>query len=192
MECALPTQRTRGLGIHDLEIKNIALLSKWLFSLLTEHGIWQTLLKRKYVGSKTLSQMVWKPGDSHFWTGLMTSKKHFFRFGTFSIKDGSQIRFWEDKWLGSTTLREQYPALYSIVRYKEESIAIVMESFPPNVTFRRDLIGTRLDTWISLLHRLSEVQLSVGTDEFHWNLSENGFFSVSSLYNALVQPVIPV
>jgi hypothetical protein len=44
-----------GLGIHDLEVKNIAFLGKGLFRLLTEDGIWQTLLRRKYIGSKALS-----------------------------------------------------------------------------------------------------------------------------------------
>jgi hypothetical protein len=29
-----------GLGIQDLEIKNRALLGRWLFKLLTEEGIW--------------------------------------------------------------------------------------------------------------------------------------------------------
>jgi hypothetical protein len=48
----------------------------------------------------------------------MATKKHFFRLGSFSIKDGSEIRFWEDKWLGNTTLREQYAALYNIVHRK--------------------------------------------------------------------------
>jgi hypothetical protein len=98
-------------------------LSKWLFKLLTEDGVWQNILKRKYVGSKALSQVVWKPGDSHFWAGIMAKKKDFFRHGSFSIRDGKQIRFWEDKWLGNATLREQYPALYSIVRYKGDTLA---------------------------------------------------------------------
>jgi hypothetical protein len=31
-----------------------------------EDGVWQTLLRRKYVGSEALSQVLWKPGDSHF------------------------------------------------------------------------------------------------------------------------------
>ena len=82
-----------GLGIHDLCIKNSALLGKWLFKLLTEDGIWQTLLRRKYIGTKAVSQVYWKPSDSHFWAGLMATKKHFFRFGVFKIKDGSEIRF---------------------------------------------------------------------------------------------------
>jgi hypothetical protein len=46
-----------GLGIQDLEVKNTTLLGKWLFRLLTEDGVWQTLLRRKYVGSKALSQV---------------------------------------------------------------------------------------------------------------------------------------
>jgi hypothetical protein len=33
-----------GLGIHDLKVKNTALLGKWLFKLLTKDGMWQTLL----------------------------------------------------------------------------------------------------------------------------------------------------
>jgi hypothetical protein len=34
-----------------------------------------------------------KPRDFHIWVGLMAIKKHFFPFGSFSIKDGSEIRF---------------------------------------------------------------------------------------------------
>jgi hypothetical protein len=46
-----------GLGIHDLSVKNSALLGKWLFKLLTEEGTWQTILKRKYIGQKALSDV---------------------------------------------------------------------------------------------------------------------------------------
>ena len=94
-----------GLGIHDLQVKNEALLSKWLFKLFTEDGVWQTMLRNKYLGQKAVSQAYWKPGDSHFWAGLMVAKKHFFRLGSFAIKDGSEIRFWEDIWLGNASLR---------------------------------------------------------------------------------------
>jgi hypothetical protein len=95
-----------GLGIHNLEVKNNVLLGKWLFKLLTEEGMWQTILKRKHIGLKALSQIFWKSGDSYFWVRLMAMKKYFFGLGSFSIKDGSEIRFWEDKCLGNVTLRE--------------------------------------------------------------------------------------
>jgi hypothetical protein len=51
-----------GLGIHDLEIKNMALLSKWLFKLLSTEGVWQQLMRNKYLGDKPLSQAQWKAG----------------------------------------------------------------------------------------------------------------------------------
>jgi hypothetical protein len=116
----------------------------------------------------------------------------FFGTGSFSIKDGSEIHFWEDKWLSTATLWEQYPALYNIVRHKGDTIAKVLENFPPSVTFRSDLSGQRLVDWNALLHRLANIQLQDGHDEFRWDLHENGKFSVVSMYNALILPHVPI
>jgi hypothetical protein len=146
------------------------LLGKWLARLLTEDGVWQRLLRRKYVGSNAISHIIWKSGDSHFWAGIMTIKKHFFQYEYFSIKDGSEIRFWEDKWLGSTTLREQYPTLYNIVPHKGDTLAKVMETSPPTVSFRRDIIGPWLASWNELLIRLASVHLIQGV-VLQWSTS---------------------
>ena len=70
----------------------------------------------KYLGPKPLVQVQWKSGDSHFWASLMKVKRDFLRFGTFIINDGSQVRFWEDTWLGNSPLRDQYPQLYNIAK----------------------------------------------------------------------------
>jgi hypothetical protein len=45
-----------GLGFHDMKIKNDALLSKWLFKLLIEDGIWQILPRNNYLGQKVVSR----------------------------------------------------------------------------------------------------------------------------------------
>jgi hypothetical protein len=71
----------------------------------------------------------------------MATKKFFIPYGSFSIKDGSEIRFWDDRWLGNATPREQYPDLYNMVRHKSDTTAKVMETYPPNVPFIRSLIG---------------------------------------------------
>ena len=107
-----------GLEIHNLELKNVALLSKWLYRLLMTDGTWQQILRNKYLGTKPSAQVHWKSGDSHFWASLMKVKRDFLRFGTFIIKDGSQVRFWEDIWLGNRSLRDQFPQLYNIFRKK--------------------------------------------------------------------------
>ena len=41
----------------DLEVQNKYLLSKWLFKLTNEDGIWQQILRNKYLKSKTLTQV---------------------------------------------------------------------------------------------------------------------------------------
>ena len=53
-----------GLGILDLEIQNKCLLSKWLFKLLNEDGAWQSLIKKKYLQRKSITQVSKRPGDS--------------------------------------------------------------------------------------------------------------------------------
>ena len=127
-----------------MELKNIALLSKWLYHLLTIDGIWQQILRNKYLGPKPLVQVQWKCGDSHLWASLTKVKRNFLRFGTFIIKDGSQVRFWEDTWLGNSPLRDQYPQLYNIVRKKQDTMADVLSTQIPNLFWRRDLIGNKL------------------------------------------------
>jgi hypothetical protein len=122
----------------------------------------------------------------------MATKKHFSGHGNFLIKDGYEVRFWEDKWLGSTSLREQYPTLYDIVRHKGHTNAHVLETNPPNVISERNLYSPRLVSWEALCQRFANVQLTDGKDEFHWNLLENGKFSVASLYNALTLSDLPV
>jgi hypothetical protein len=39
------------------------MLSKWLYELINEQGIWQDLLKRKYMQDKTIGHIKRKPGD---------------------------------------------------------------------------------------------------------------------------------
>ena len=82
-----------GLGIEVLEIKNMCLLSKWLYKLLHEEGVWQEILQNKYLNNKTLSQVEAKPTDSPFWKGLMKVKDEFFNRGSFIIGDGRKTRF---------------------------------------------------------------------------------------------------
>ncbi|WVZ49806.1 hypothetical protein U9M48_001132 [Paspalum notatum var. saurae] len=82
-----------GLGVIDLEVQNKCLMSKWLFKLANEDGIWQNLLRAKYLRSKPLGNGTQKPGDSHFWAGLMDVKDEFLGLGSFSIGEGTWFDF---------------------------------------------------------------------------------------------------
>ena len=104
---------------------------------MNEEGTWQTLLRRKYLGNKPLTQVTKQPGDSQFWSGLMEIKDQFFERGKFVVQNGLQTRFWEDWWIGNKPLKLQYPTLYRIVRKKNQTVASVLGASPLNVSFRR-------------------------------------------------------
>ena len=134
-----------GLGITNLEVQNICLLSNRLFKLLNEDGTWQTLLRRKYLGNKTLARVTKQPGDSHFWSGLMEIKDHLLSRGSFRVQGGSQIRFWGDLWICYKPFMIRYPNLYGIVRKKHALVAKVISTTTPlKISFRRALVRDNL------------------------------------------------
>jgi hypothetical protein len=92
-----------GLGVHDLEVKNRALLGKWLTKLLTGDGVWHTILRRKYVDSSLISQVFWKHGDSHFWASLMATKQFFFHLALSPLKRDPRLGSGRTKGLGNAT-----------------------------------------------------------------------------------------
>ena len=103
-----------GLGVIDLEVQNKCLLSKWIVNLLNSEGTWQSLLRNKYLSTKSLPQVQAKPNYSHFLRGLMMIKEEVLACGSFEIKDGKQMRFWEDTWVGQRPFKDQYPTIYNI------------------------------------------------------------------------------
>jgi hypothetical protein len=175
-----------GLGIQNIDVQNKCLLSKWLFKLLNEEGLWQTLLRKKYLSRYTLTKVTSKPSDSHFWVGLMKVKDTFLNLGSFILKKGTQIRFWEDRWLGSQPLMTQYPSLYNIVHKKDATVASVFEMVPLNVSFQRVLVGENLRLWHLLVLRVAHVELYGENGMFKWDLSMTGHFFVRSTYRAFL------
>ena len=167
------------------------MLSKWLYRLLTTDGTRQQIIRNKYLGTKPLVQVQWKSGESHFWASLMKVKRDLLRFGTFIIKDGSQVRFWEKIWLDNRSLRDQYPQLYNIVRRKQDMVAEVLRTQIPNLSWCRDLIGNKLVMWNNLVSYLPIVELSQERDDFKWNLDQIGVFTVKSHYLGLIHQDIP-
>jgi hypothetical protein len=171
-----------GLGIEDLELKNKSLLAKWLHKLINEEGMWQELLHKKYLSSKTLSQVSANPTDSPFWKGLMKVKDEFFKRGSFQIGNGQSTRFWEDIWLGQRSLASEYPSLYNIVNHRNVTVENVLSASPLNISFRRTLNDYKWERWTHLLNRLIMVQLSDSEDTFKWSLTSSGIYTVKSMY----------
>jgi hypothetical protein len=78
----------------------------------------------------------------------MNIKNDHLSIGRFHLQDGKEIRFWEDTWLGNTSLRVQYPNLFNIVRRK-------------NAQLRKFSVQDRLmflseETWLLKIYNLDK------------------------------------
>jgi hypothetical protein len=107
-------------------------------------GVWQNLLRRKYLSNKPLTQVHHRPGGSHFWARLTKAKDAFFFClvaHLFKLQCEEQVHFWKDVWLGDKPLSKVYPTLFRIVRHNDDTVVNVLGSVPLNVSFRRGLVN---------------------------------------------------
>jgi hypothetical protein len=103
------------------------------------------------------------------------------------LQNGKQIRFWEDIWLGANALKDQYPNLYNIVRQKNATISNISSARPLNISFTRCLVGENLNSWHTLVLRISNIYyLNDQPNIFKWSLKANCQFLVSSMYQAML------
>jgi hypothetical protein len=79
--------------------------------------------------------------------------------GLSKIRDGAETRFWEDTWVGSSPLKEQFPSMYNIADY-HVTMETIMNQVPINVFFCRALIEDKLTVWLNLVAKIANVQLS--------------------------------
>jgi hypothetical protein len=82
--------------------------------------------------------------------------------------------------------------LYNIVHHKGDTITRVLETSPPNVTFRWYLIDPSLASWNVLLQRIDSIHLTQRSDEFRWKLHGSGKSYVHYMYKALIEPEVPI
>jgi hypothetical protein len=73
----------------------------------------------------------------------MKVKDYFFNLDHFQLGNGQSVRFWEDRWLRNSSLKELYPTLFAITKKKHISVASIFSTVP--LSFRRGLVGNKLD-----------------------------------------------
>jgi hypothetical protein len=129
-----------------------------MVKLCNEDGLWQQLIRNKYLRNKTLGEVQKKATESHFWKGLLNVKHQVMQLGKFKVQSGKQTRFWEDIWIGNCSLRTKFPRLYNIARKKQDTVSNVLSSIPFNVSFRRALMGNNLRDWNWIVTLVSKLE----------------------------------
>jgi hypothetical protein len=117
----------------------------------------------------------------------MKVKDKFFARCSFRIRNGLEVRFWEDTWIEDKPLKLKYPSLYNIVRRKDTMVAQVLSTTLLNVSFQRSITDDYLLAWYDLVSKVVSIHLTNGKDVFVWILQNSGIFSVRSLYTSITQ-----
>jgi hypothetical protein len=60
-----------GLGIKDIEKMNLSLLCKWWWKLDSGKGLWQDIIRAKYMRRDVVVSVKHKLGDSPVWADLL-------------------------------------------------------------------------------------------------------------------------
>jgi hypothetical protein len=81
------------------------------------------------------------------------------------VGNGSKIRFWEDVWVGNSSLAIQYWELYCLVNEQNMSIAELWDGVNLKCIFRR-CVNTRLFMlWEEVVSIAESVEFSLDEDE---------------------------
>lgn len=68
----------------------------------------------------------------------------------------SQVKFWKDRWLGSTTLHVSYPRLYQIASNQDSFVSQYRDNNVFCPQFRRNLQDWEINDLLKLLATLAE------------------------------------
>jgi hypothetical protein len=82
-----------GLGIKNLRLMNISLPCKWWWLLETGDGLWQDLVKTKYVKDTPLCLIKSKQSDSPVWKDLLKVRHLYLKDRRFVVHNGKKLVF---------------------------------------------------------------------------------------------------
>lgn len=186
------TKQEGGLGIRSARMMNKALLAKVAWRLLNDkEGMWAKVLQSKYK-IKEIRDPSWtvvKGTWSSTWKSISIGLQEVVIPGlSWVVGDGQDIKFWTDKWLFKTELREHVtgglPAGYKNLRVCDlwsNGRGWMLENIVPYVPadIRLRLTAVVIDN------------ITGAKDRISWGESMDGKFTVKSAYEFLMQDNTP-
>jgi hypothetical protein len=121
----------------------------------------------------------------------MNIKELVLSCGSFKIRDVTQIRFWEDTWVGNNLFKHQFSTIFNITHDPHAMVTRVMNDEHYNISSRRALVDDKLREWLEMIGKINNVTLYQGMDMFIWDLNTTRTFSVRSVYLHLLNQHAP-
>ena len=175
-----------GLGVPNLRDLNMCLLGSWLKRYNhADSKLWKDLVDFKYNTSKPNILCCKDAGASQFFKGFMWAAKAARMGFRWKIGDDKKVKFWEDHWLGNSSLAIQFWELYVIVNEKTSTIADLWDGNELKCTFRRT-VGPRLSRmWLKVVQIASTIGFPGGEDSLIWQFTSDGVFTSQSMYKII-------
>jgi len=173
-----------GLGVKDIFKMNISLLSKWWWKLEKEDGLWQTLVKKKYLQKDTIRSVKNKLDDSPIWTNLLKVKHVYLRGRKILTKNGKNSLFWEDSWLKEQPLCINHPVLYDLCDEKGITVYEVLRR-NGEFNFSRWLPPFLFDEWLTVVDNVFSYNFENQDDITLWKWNSKKKFTTKSVYEHL-------
>jgi hypothetical protein len=156
-------------------------------------GVWKELIDYKYRTKNPNILFCSDVGASNFWQGVMWAARVAKMGYRWKVGNGSKIRFWEDVWLGSSSLVIQYWEVYSVVNGQNRTIREIWDGTNLKCTFRRRVDRRVFDLWEVVCVIAENLVLSGEDDELIWQFQSSMLYSSHSLYSEInFRGVVPV
>jgi hypothetical protein len=84
------------------------------------------------------------------------------------VGNGKKIRFWEDCWLGNTSLAITYWPLYVINEQQGKTVQEIWDGENFMLTFRRSVSSNLMNLWWELVGLVDDTSLSEEDDQILW------------------------
>lgn len=125
---------------------NISLLCKWWWKLENDNGIWQDIVKAKYLRNDLVTTVKHRVDDSPVWSDLLKVKHIYIRGRRIKPNNGENTLFWVDPWLDDEPLYSKSSILFELCNDKKITLNKFIES-RGQVEFRRWLPSILHEQW---------------------------------------------
>ena len=111
-----------GLGVKDLRKQNISLLTKWWWKLEKKEGLWQDIVKAKYLKKSPAMMVKQKANDPPCWKALLKVRDHYIAGRGIKVNKGDIATLWYDDLGDNANMKDKFPDLFEICTEDRKSV----------------------------------------------------------------------
>ena len=119
---------------------------KWSWKLETQSGVWQDIIRARYLRNRTVADVAPRFSNSPSWKALLKVKEIYMAGRKVITESGNIARVWSDPINGLLPFKDQYPQLFDICNIPECTIKQVF-AVETGSFFRRRLTPALHEQW---------------------------------------------